>query len=244
MALSINPRKEPLEHPDRMSVAATALKICGLTNQSQACSIAAMGVQAIGVIGVKQTPRFVVEPLRRSIFTELETLHPNVERVWVVADPSDEAVQSALQGDGTPTIVQLHGSETPERCLQLKQLHPTVRWWKALRLRTAEELRELSSFETHTDALLLDAWSPDQLGGTGHRLDPSWFTHLHNQLQPKTKWWMAGGISAEWVPELLKLISPYGLDASSRLEEKPGVKDLNKVRALVQAVHDSRPLRQ
>jgi phosphoribosylanthranilate isomerase len=227
-----------------MSDAATALKICGLTNRSQACFIAAMGVEAIGVIGVEQTPRFVEELLRRSIFTELETLHPNVERVWVVADPSDDALQRALQGDGTPTIVQLHGSETPERCLQLKQQHPSVQWWKALRLRTAEDLCELSSFESHTDALLLDAWSPDQLGGTGHRLDPSWLTQLPQQLQPKTVWWLAGGISAEWVPELLSLVSPYGLDASSRLETQPGVKDLNKVRALVQTVHDNERRRQ
>ena len=227
-----------------MSDAATALKICGLTNRSQACSIAAMGVQAIGVIGVEQTPRFVAEPTRRSIFAELERLHPNVERVWVVANPSDHAVQSALQGNGTPTIVQLHGSETPERCLQLKQHHPAVRWWKALILRTAEDLSELSSFESHTDALLLDAWSPNQLGGTGHRLDPSWFTHLHQQLQPKTKWWLAGGICSEWVPELLKLVAPYGLDASSRLETRPGLKDLNKVRALVQTVHDNERRRQ
>ena len=55
-----------------MSDAAIALKICGLTDRSQACSIAAMGVQAIGVIGVDNTPRFVEEPLRRSIFIELE----------------------------------------------------------------------------------------------------------------------------------------------------------------------------
>ena len=227
-----------------MSEAALALKICGLTDRSQACSIAAMGVQAIGVIGVDKTPRFVEEPLRRAIFTELEKLYPHVERVWVVADPCDHAIQSALQAEGTPTIVQLHGSETPERCLQLKQQHPSVRWWKALRLRTEQDLSELSSFESHSDALLLDAWSPDQLGGTGHRLDPSWFTQLHDQLKPNTVWWLAGGISAEWVPELLRLVLPYGLDASSRLEVKPGVKDLNKVRALVQTVHDNRRLRQ
>ena len=227
-----------------MSEAALALKICGLTDRSQACSIAAMGVQAIGVIGVDKTPRFAAEPLRRAIFAELKKRHPDVERVWVVADPSDHAIQNALQGDGAPTIVQLHGSETPERCLQLKQQHPSVRWWKALRLRTEQDLSELSSFESHSDALLLDAWSPDQLGGTGHRLNPSWFTHLHDQLKPNTVWWLAGGISAEWVPELLRLVMPYGLDASSRLEVKPGVKDLNKVRALVQTVHDNRRLRQ
>ena len=227
-----------------MSDAAIALKICGLTDPVQACSIAAMGVQAIGVIGVDKTPRFVEEPRRRSIFMDLEQLHPTVERVWVVANPSDHAVASALHGEGTPTIVQLHGSETPERCIQLKQRHPKVRWWKALRLRTEQDLSSLSSFESPLDALLLDAWSPDQLGGTGHRLNPSWFTHLDDQLKPNTVWWLAGGISAEWVPELLRVVSPYGLDASSRLEAEPGVKDLNKVRALVQAVHDNGPLRQ
>ena len=227
-----------------MSEAALALKICGLTDRSQACCIAAMGVQAIGVIGVDKTPRFVAEPLRRAIFAELEKLHPDIDRVWVVADPSDNTIQSALKGNGTPTIVQLHGLETPERCFQLKQQHPTVRWWKALRLRNEQDLSELSSFESHIDALLLDAWSPDQLGGTGHRLDPNWFTHLNEQLKRNTVWWLAGGISAEWIPELLKLVAPHGLDASSRLEVKPGVKDLSKVRALIQAVHDNEPLRQ
>ena len=203
-----------------------------------------MGVQAIGVIGVEQTPRFVEEPVRRSIFADLEQKHPNVERVWVVANPSDHALQCALQGVGRPSVVQLHGSETPERCLELKQNHPTVHWWKALRLRTEQDLSQLRAYEAHTDALLLDAWSPDQLGGTGHRLDPSWLTQLHHQLEPHTVWWLAGGISAEWVPELLKLVTPYGLDASSRLETKPGTKDLNKVRSLVQSVHDNQGVRQ
>ena len=227
-----------------MSDSAIALKICGLTDLSQSSSIAAMGVEAIGVIGVETTPRFVEDQLRRAIFAELERVHPRVERVWVVADPSDRSLQSALKGKGTPTVVQLHGSETPERCHQLKEQHSMVRWWKALRLRTEQDLRELKRYEPHVDALLLDAWSPEQLGGTGHRLDPSWLIRVSEQLEPNSAWWLAGGISAEWIPELLNRITPYGLDASSRLEEKPGVKDLDKVQALVRAVHDNRPLRQ
>ena len=49
-------------------------------------------------------------------------------------------------------------------------------------------------------------------------------------------WWLAGGVSAEWVPELLSRVTPQGLDASSRLEERPGWKNLDKVQALVEAV--------
>jgi phosphoribosylanthranilate isomerase len=48
-------------------------------------------------------------------------------------------------------------------------------------------------------------------------------------------WWLAGGISAEWIPDLLAQVQPFGLDASSRLEDSPGVKDLSKVKALIDA---------
>ena len=50
---------------------------------------------------------------------------------------------------------------------------------------------------------------------------------------------MAGGVSAEWIPELLAQVNPDGLDASSRLEIRPGWKDLNKVAALVEAIRCS-----
>jgi phosphoribosylanthranilate isomerase len=49
-------------------------------------------------------------------------------------------------------------------------------------------------------------------------------------------WWLAGGISAEWIPELMERVQPDGLDASSRLEVRPGWKDLSKVQALLNAV--------
>jgi len=52
-------------------------------------------------------------------------------------------------------------------------------------------------------------------------------------------WWLAGGVSAEWVPELLRRVTPQGLDASSQLEERPGWKNLDKVQALVEAVKQS-----
>ena len=82
------------------------------------------------------------------------------------------------------------------------------------------------------DALLLDAWAADQLGGTGHRLPLDWLS----DTELAVPWWLAGGVSAEWVPELLSRVTPQGLDASSRLEERPGWKNLDKVQAMVEAV--------
>ena len=208
------------------------LKICGITNREQAHAIAQMGVQAIGVIGVPATPRFVEPAQRRALFQLLEEQHPKLHRVWVVADPNDAALEEALYGAGQPSVVQLHGSESDERCQRLKQRYPRQQWWKALRVRKPEDLKQLEQYVPHVDALLLDAWSPDQLGGTGHRIPLDWV----HETELSVPWWLAGGVSAEWVPELLSRVTPQGIDASSRLEERPGWKNLDKVQALVEAV--------
>ena len=213
-----------------------SLKICGLTDCDQACEIAAMGVDAIGVIGVPDTPRFVEPNQRRAIFQRLTQEHPALKRVWVVADPSDELLASALSGGGQPSVVQLHGEESPQRCAELRRLYPGTKWWKALRLRGEADLNGIDAYAADVDALLLDAWSPKQLGGTGHRLDPAWLERLETRIGRTFPWWLAGGISAEWVPTLVHQVSPFGLDASSRLEHSPGVKDLRRVKALVEAV--------
>jgi phosphoribosylanthranilate isomerase len=208
------------------------VKICGITDPEQALSIAAIGADAIGVIGVAGTPRFVSEPLLREIFKALEQNADDVQRVWVVADMDDDSLDAALKGQGTPTVVQLHGGESPERCMALKQQHPQVNWWKALRLRSSLDLHSLEAYVQSVDALLLDAWSPDQLGGTGHRLSLDGL----NAIELSLPWWLAGGISAEWIPELLNRVNPNGLDASSRLEDSPGRKNLEKVKELIDAV--------
>ena len=208
------------------------LKICGITNREQAHAIAQMGVQAIGVIGVPATPRFVEPAQRRALFQLLEEQHPKLHRVWVVADPDDAALEEALNGAGQPSVVQLHGSESEERCQRLKQLYPCQQWWKALRVREPDDLKQLEHYAPHVDALLIDAWSADQLGGTGHRIPLDWV----RETELSVPWWLAGGVSAEWVPELLSRVNPQGLDASSRLEERPGWKNLDKVQALVEAV--------
>ena len=216
-----------------------ALKICGLTDVEQALAIAAMGVQAIGVIGVRKTSRFVEPSRRREIFSALALHHPSINRVWVVADPNPTDLEDALAGEGCPTVVQLHGSETPARCAALREWRADIAWWKALRLREANDVATAKHYVGSVDALLLDAWNPNQLGGTGHRIPLDWISNQNHDVA----WWLAGGISAEWVPDLLKDVSPDGLDASSRLEIEPGWKDLSKVKALVDAVRHSQGLK-
>ena len=110
------------------------LKICGLTDSTQACAIASMGVQAIGVIGVEGTPRCVGPEKRREIYAKL-TSQSDVERVWVAADPAVNELDAVLSSLGTPSVVQLHSQDSPPRCAPLRSLHPSILCRKVPHLR-------------------------------------------------------------------------------------------------------------
>ena len=105
-------------------------------------------------------------------------------------------------------------------------------WWKAIRLRSPEDLLRAKSYEEQVDALLLDAWAPIGLGGTGRQLPLEWLKKTNFNLP----WWLAGGICAEWVPEVLNQTNPFGFDASSKIEISPGIKNMRLVNELINAV--------
>ena len=89
-----------------------------------------------------------------------------------------------------------------------------------------------NNFRGKVDAVLLDAWSQKALGGTGSRLPIEWLRNCDINIP----WWLAGGISAESVHEILQSTKPFGLDASSNLEDLPGVKNIELVSSLIKEV--------
>ncbi len=211
-----------------------AIKICGLTQENQAQEIAEMRVNAIGVIGVRSSNRFVSPITREKIFSKLKPYEKDIERVLVVSDQSDYEFDLALQSEVGPTVFQLHGNESQQRCAYLRKKYKNVKWWKALRIKEKKDLSLINNYEKIVDALLIDAWSPKSLGGTGKRIPLTWL----NEIQTKSPWWIAGGISQEWIPRILENTMPYGIDASSRLEKSPGIKDIQKVTSLVRTIRE------
>jgi phosphoribosylanthranilate isomerase len=192
-----------------------------------------LGVDAIGVIAVPSSPRFVPAAQRPELFAAMAGGGGDCFGVLVVADPSDDQLEELGAGRGH-AVVQLHGNESLERCRELAQ-RLGVRLWKALRVRSPEDLEAAAAYAPVVEALLLDAWQPGQLGGTGHRIPIAWL----EGFRPAFPWWLAGGVGPETVVELLGRLQPDGLDASSALEDRPGVKNLARVAALLAAVRGS-----
>ena len=212
----------------------TAIKICGITTTSQAKSIAQFKINAIGVIGVKNSPRFVAEEECIKIFNEVEIVSSEIEKVFVIANEKLETIKCINNRSNPPSVIQLHGDESVDYCRKLKNEFPRIKLWKAFRLKSINDLKIISQYEKDVDAILLDAWDDKALGGTGKRV-PKEF--LFNKTF-KAPWILAGGISAEIIPEIFSKIRPDWIDASSRLEVSPGIKDLKKVESLVRKIRE------
>jgi phosphoribosylanthranilate isomerase len=125
-----------------------------------------------------------------------------------------------------PDIIQYHGNETAEFCCAIG--HP---YWKAVRVRNAQDVITATNEFQAARSLLLDAWVEGVPGGTGHQIDPSAMPQaLHRP------WILAGGLKPENVTEALSHYRPSAVDVSSGVESSSGVKDPLKVRAFVNAV--------
>ena len=211
----------------------TLVKICGLTSEEQALQVAKLGANAIGIISAEESPRYVSAKRKKKIFKALESLYPKIERVTVVQNSSIDLIIKNFLGNPSETIIQLHGDEDVDYCKKLREKIPNIGIWKAFRIKTEKDLDTIKYFEDFVDAILLDSWNKETYGGSGEKIKS---IYLKN-LQFTKPWWLAGGISIEWIDEILTKIKPDGLDVSSSIEISPGVKDLKKTANLINCLN-------
>ncbi len=204
------------------------VKICGITSEEQALQVAKIGANAIGIISVEESPRYISAEIKKNIFTKLERLYPKIARVSVVQNcPIDSIIQNFL-GKPSETIIQLHGDEDIDYCKEIRKKIPNLGLWKAFRIKTEKDIDKIKPFEDFVDAILLDSWNKDTYGGSGKKINSNYLKNL----QFSKPWWLAGGISIEWIDKILTDLNPDGLDISSSIEISPGLKDIKKTEDL------------
>ncbi|WP_414518411.1 phosphoribosylanthranilate isomerase [Nostoc sp. PCC 9305] len=211
------------------------VKICGITEPQQSIAIASLGATALGFICVPNSPRYVTTSQIRAAVAELPK---NIDTIGVFANASIAEISQIIADSGL-TGVQLHGDESPDFCYQLRQTLPNIEIIKALRIRSLEHLDTANNYTKDVDTLLLDAYHPQQLGGTGKTLD---WTMLE-QFNPNCPWLLAGGLTADNIVQALNQVNPSGVDLSSGVERTPGDKDLDKVALLFHSLKNIELLR-
>jgi phosphoribosylanthranilate isomerase len=203
-----------------------AVKICGITSGSQAQEIVAAGADAIGINFWPRSKRYISLEAAMPWLRELAGLVP---RVAVLVNPEDDEMQRLIDS-GVIDWLQLHGDETPDRVRSLIQQGWPV--FKALGVRDADSLDQAANFPGRT--LLLDAYAPVEYGGSGHTMDWS-LGATAVKAWPERQVILAGGLTPENLGEAIIQVRPAGVDVASGVESSPGVKDLAKVRAFIEA---------
>jgi phosphoribosylanthranilate isomerase len=203
----------------------TRVKICGITRAEDAQAAASAGADAIGFV-FAPSPRRVSPENARDIARSLDA-GPCV-LVGVFVDETPDRMTEIAREVGL-RVLQLHGSESP--ALVREMLSRGFDVVKSFRLGAdADSPAMLKDFRP--TAFLLDAYVPGKPGGTGKTFD--W--RLAGDARRFGRIILSGGLGVDNVREAIRVASPYGVDASSRLETSPGVKDRGLVEEFIALV--------
>ena len=205
------------------------VKICGITSQQLMRDVGNAGAQYAGLVFFEKSPRNLSLDKARSISLAAPT---GLAKVALVVNPSDRFLDS-LTTTVPLDMIQLHGSETPQRVSEIKQ-KTGLPVMKAIGVAEQDDLKKLDVYATVADQLLVDAKpTKDAIvpGGNGSAFDWS----LLQGRRWTGPWMLAGGLNPENVAQAIAITGTQQIDVSSGVEIRPGEKDKQKINAFVRA---------
>jgi phosphoribosylanthranilate isomerase len=189
--------------------------------------VAALKPDFMGFIFYKKSPRFV-RP--EALIQAVDRIPQNIQKVGVFVNESTDTIIQTASLLGLNTI-QLHGNESVEEVKRLKAAGLMI--IKAFLIKDKIDLKETEPYEDSLDYLLFDTKTAAR-GGSGISFD--W--KLLEDFQSKRPWFLAGGVGIESIPEISNIRHPgfYGVDANSKLEISPALKDIKLVSSFIKNI--------
>lgn len=200
----------------------TRVKICGITQLSDAQTAIDAGVNALGFVFYEPSPRNVEPQAAQNIIRQLP---PFVTTTALFVNQQVDRVQQIIE-QVQPDLLQFHGDEDNDYCRQFNR--PFI---KALRVKDSEDLVALSSQYPDARALLLDTYVKGVPGGTGAA-----FNWQIIPLAMRSRIILAGGLDESNVAAAVEQIKPYAVDVSGGVEREKGVKCSFKIKGFMDAV--------
>jgi phosphoribosylanthranilate isomerase len=201
------------------------IKVCGITRREDALEAADAGASAIGFIFYPKSPRYISPEKAREVGEGLEGLNSGILKVGVFVDETPASIE-AVMGSANLDVAQIYSGRAPQG----------TRTWLAFRLplESLDIVESVMALEEagvarRAEAILLDG------PGKGASFDWQLARDWHATSGAPSKIIIAGGLDASNVAEAIRIAEPWGVDASSRLESSPGIKDHKKMRQFIKA---------
>lgn len=191
-------------------------KICGITSYEDAMMAIDAGADALGFVFYEKSPRYLTPKEAKGI---IKKLPPFVEKVALFVNVDAAFIDETCSYTGA-TLAQIHFDADESLYGALKTPH-----LKVVRAQNSDDIHKYAD-----EYRLVDAYT-QAYGGEGKRLNIEWFENIDC-----SKIILAGGLTPENIQELKKY-NFYAFDVSSGVEEKPGKKDMYKVKEFVKNAH-------
>lgn len=198
------------------------IKFCGMTRTADALLAADLGVNAIGLVLTRRSPRFVELDTACAIAS---TLPPFVDVVALFMDDDATWVRE-VECTLRPDWLQFHGREDDAFCAAFATPHI-----KAIAMGSTDDLPTHFAAHPHARAFLLDGHAAGNQGGCGQSFD--WSRVPAGAHRPII---LAGGLDADNVAAAIAQARPWAVDVSSGIESSPGIKDPDRMRAFINAM--------
>jgi phosphoribosylanthranilate isomerase len=201
------------------------IKICGITNKEDADYCSSLGVDALGFIFYKRSPRYIHPSKAKEIISSLD---PFIVKVGVFVDEKKDVVEG-IANDLKLDVLQFHGNESPRLCTLFKKRSGVV---KSLFLESIHSFGDITKYTA--DAFLFDVkWEEKQKGRKA--LKKSMLRKI-GTYGNKIRIIISGGLTAQNVVSVLDIVKPYAVDVASGVESFPGKKDKTLLKTFVKRV--------
>ena len=205
------------------------VKICGLTDAAAVKAAVEGGAAMCGFVFFPASPRNLT-PKEAAELTK--GVPEGVIRVGLTVD-ADDALLAEIALVAKVDMVQLHGAETPARTNEVRERFglPVI---KVLAVQGPDDLAAAKAYQGVADRLMFDAKPPEDASRPGGNARAFDWRVLKNQTFA-LPWLLAGGLTAENLAEAVKTSGAVAVDVSSGVEDAPGVKNVDKIRAFLAA---------
>jgi len=200
----------------------TRIKFCGMTRVEDVRVAVALGVDAIGVVMTEKSKRCA--GIEQAVEIRM-ALPPFVDLVALFMDDMPGFIAEAVAAV-QPDLLQFHGSETAEECVRYR-----MPYLKAVAMGGGVDPIAIVHVHPAAAGFLLDGHAAGEQGGSGKTFD--WSAAARAFAKPIV---LAGGLDADNVGAAIRAVRPYAVDVSSGIESAPGIKDMARMRAFVNAV--------
>lgn len=202
----------------------TRIKICGITNRTDAQAAVSAGADFLGFNFYLKSPRYIEPSQVRDVLADIPKA---VGTVGVFVNEDVDRIRSVCDASGIG-MVQLHGDEGPDFCDRLE--FPVI---KAIRIGGPDDLAGIEEYKVR--AILVDSRTR-QYGGSG--VKPDWELAAA-AVEKCERLILAGGLNPHNVKEAIRAVGPWAVDVASGIEKEPGIKDHDMMMEFIKAVRDA-----